>query len=147
MEERGTLLATTATGNRSNAQLFALAFGVVYLAVGLIGFAITGFDDFASESAKTLIVFDINPLHNIAHLGVGALLLAGSRTHDAAKSINLVVGIVYLLLGILGLAGGLLVEELLNNNTADTFLHIATAALAIYFGTAGAAATTRTRTA
>jgi hypothetical protein len=133
-------LATTASGNRSNAQLFALAFGVVYLAVGLIGFAITGFDDFAKESDKSLLMFDINPLHNIAHLGVGALLLAGSRSHDAAKSINLMVGIVYGLLAILGLAGGILIEDLLNNNTADTFLHLGTAALAIYFGTAGATA-------
>jgi hypothetical protein len=120
--------------------MFALVFGVVYVVVGLVGFAITGFDDFAKESDKSLLVFDINPLHNLAHIGVGALLLLGSRTFDAAKSINLVVGIVYLLLGILGLAGGVVVEDLLNNNTADTFLHLATAALAIYFGTAGAAA-------
>jgi hypothetical protein len=140
-------LATTATGNRSNAQLFALGFGVVYLAVGLIGFAITGFDDFAKESDKSLLIFDINPLHNIAHLGVGALLLAGSRSHDAAKSINLMVGVVYLLLAILGFAGGILIEDLLNNNMADTFLHLATAALAIFFGTAGATAGARTRTA
>ncbi|MDQ3914369.1 MAG: DUF4383 domain-containing protein [Actinomycetota bacterium] len=138
-------MATTATGNRSNAQLFALAFGVVYVAVGLIGFAITGFDDFAKETDKSLLIFDINPLHNIAHLGVGALLLAGSRSHDAAKSINLIVGVVYLLLGILGLAGGVVVEDLLNNNTADTFLHLGTAALAIFFGTAGAEATARAR--
>ncbi|HEV2756381.1 MAG TPA: DUF4383 domain-containing protein [Actinomycetota bacterium] len=140
-------MATTATGNRSNAQLFALAFGVVYLAVGVIGFAITGFDDFAKESDKSLLIFDINPLHNIAHIGVGALLLAGSRSHDAAKSINLMVGIVYALLGVLGLAGGILVEDLLNNNMADTFLHLATAALAIFFGTAGATASPRPRTA
>ncbi len=122
--------------------MFALAFGVVYIAVGLVGFAITGFDDFASESGKELLVFAINPLHNIAHIGVGALLLAGSRTHDAAKTVNLLVGIVYALLGVLGLAGGVVVEDLLNNNTSDTFLHLGTAALAIYFGTAGAAAST-----
>ena len=137
-------MATTATGNRSNAQLFALAFGVVYLAVGLIGFAITGFDDFAKESDKSLLIFDINPLHNIAHIGVGALFFLGSRSHEAAKSINLVIGIVYGLLGILGLAGGILVEDLLNNNSADTFLHLGTAALAIFFGTAGATSSTRT---
>ena len=119
--------------------MFALAFGVVYLVVGLVGFAITGFDDFAKDTAEKLIVFQINPLHNIAHLGVGALLLVGSSRHETAKSVNLVVGIVYLLLGILGLAGGVVVEDLLNNNSADTFLHLATAALAIYFGTAGAA--------
>ena len=119
--------------------MFALAFGVVYLAVGLIGFAFTGLENFAAESNDKLLVFAINPLHNIAHIGVGALFLAGSRSHAAAKSVNLIIGIVYLLLGVLGLAGGIVVEDLLNNNSADTFLHLGTGALAIYFGTAGAA--------
>ncbi|HEX2057076.1 MAG TPA: DUF4383 domain-containing protein [Actinomycetota bacterium] len=132
---------------RTPAQLFGLAFGIVYLVVGLVGFAITGFDNFASETDEKLLVFAINPLHNVAHLGVGALLLVGSAKHETAKSINLVVGLVYLLLGILGLAGGVVVEDLLNNNAADTWLHIATAALAIYFGTAGAARLPTARTA
>jgi hypothetical protein len=141
-------LATTATGNRSNAQLFALVFGVVYVAIGLIGFAVTGMDNFASgaEPGEKLIIFAINPLHNIAHLGVGALFLAGSRTHEAAKTVNLIIGVVYLLLGVLGLAD-ILVDKLINNNSADTFLHLATGALGIYFGTAGATAGARTRTA
>lgn len=122
--------------------MFALAFGIVYLVVGLVGFAITGFDNFASDAdpGEKLLIFAINPLHNVAHLGVGALFLVGSSKHDTAKSVNLMIGIVYLLLGILGLAGGVVVEDLLNNNSADTFLHLGTAALAIYFGTAGAAA-------
>jgi len=119
--------------------MFALAFGVVYLVVGLVGFAITGFDNFASQTDEKLLIFAINPLHNVAHIGVGALLLIGSSRHETAKSMNLMVGIVYLLLGILSLAGGVIVEDILNNNSADTFLHLATAALAIYFGTAGAA--------
>ena len=132
---------STAVGNKTPAQMFALAFGIVYIVVGLVGFAITGFDNFAdnAEPGEKLILFAINPLHNVAHLGVGALLLIGSSKHDTAKSVNLVVGIVYLLLGILGVAG-VLVNELINNNSADTFLHFATAALAIYFGTVGAAA-------
>jgi uncharacterized membrane protein YsdA (DUF1294 family) len=136
----------TAGGNRTPAQLFALVFGVVYLVVGLVGFAVTGFDNFAADTNEKLIAFQINPLHNIAHLGVGALLLVGSRTHDAAKSTNLVVGIVYLLLGILGLAN-VVVDEVLNNNSADTFLHLGTAALALYFGTVGASTRTGARTA
>lgn len=130
---------STAMSDKTPAQMFALVFGVVYLVVGLVGFAITGLEDFASESEKSLLIFDINPLHNIAHLGVGALFLVGSRSHDAAKPVNLVIGIVYLLLGVLGLAG-VLVDDLINNNTADTFLHLGTGALAIFFGTAGAAA-------
>lgn len=119
--------------------MFALVFGVVYLVVGLVGFAVTGFDQFASETNEKLIVFALNPLHNIAHIGVGALLLIGSSRHETAKSMNLLVGAVYLLLAILGFAG-VLVDEILSVNSADNFLHVATAALALYFGTAGAAA-------
>ena len=131
---------STAVGDKTPAQMFALVFGVVYLVVGLVGFAVTGFDNFASEvPGEKLLVFAVNPLHNIAHLGVGALLLVGSSSHEKAKSVNLMVGIDYLLLAILGFAG-VLVEDLLNVNQADNFLHIGTAALAIYFGTAGAAA-------
>lgn len=128
--------------------MFGLAFGIVYVAIGLIGFAVTGFDNFASgaEPGEKLLLFAINPLHNVAHLGVGVLLLIGSGRHETAKSINLVVGVVYLLLGILGLAG-VLVNDLINNNSADTFLHLATAALGIYFGTVGAARTPGARTA
>lgn len=120
--------------------MFALVFGVVYLVVGLVGFAVTGFDNFAAQTDEKLLIFAINPLHNVAHIGVGALLLVGSGRHETAKSMNLMVGVVYLLLGILGLAGGVVVEDVLNNNSADTFLHLGTAALAIFFGTAGAAA-------
>lgn len=127
--------------------MFALVFGVVYLVVGLVGFAETGFDNFASEvPGEKLLVFAVNPLHNIAHIGVGVLLLVGSARHETAKSMNLLVGVVYLLLAILGFAG-VVVEDLLNVNSADNFLHIGTAALAIFFGTVGAAAMPGARTA
>ncbi|HEX2296228.1 MAG TPA: DUF4383 domain-containing protein [Actinomycetota bacterium] len=131
-------MSTSASGlNKTPAQLFGLVFGVVYLVVGLVGFAVTGFDNFAGETNEKLIVFALNPLHNIAHIGVGALLLVGSSRHETAKSMNLLVGVVYLLLAILGFAG-VLVDEILNVNSADNFLHIGTAALALYFGTVGA---------
>ncbi len=125
-------------GDKTPAQLFALVFGVVYLLVGLVGFAVTGFDQFAEPTNEKLIVFAINPLHNIVHIAVGALFLAGSRTHDSAKSTNLLIGVVYLLVALLGFLGVQFVEELVNLNSADNFLHIATSLLALYFGTAGA---------
>jgi hypothetical protein len=117
-------------------QLFALVFGAVYVLVGILGFI----DPLVNNQDKLLGIFGINALHNFAHLAVGVLLLFGSRAPDTARMVNLVVGAVYLLLGILGLFG-ILIEEgqalALNNNPADTVLHFATAALALYFGTAG----------
>ena len=63
-----------ATGVRAwtPAQRFAAVFGVVYLLVGVAGFALTGVHDFAGEHHHTLLIFAVNPLHNVIHLVAGA---------------------------------------------------------------------------
>jgi hypothetical protein len=115
-------------------RLLATIFGVVYLLVGLLGFAVTGFSDFAGTEGDTLIFFDVNPLHNIVHLGIGGLLLAASRTVASARAANTGVGAVYLLVGVLGL---FLVGEDLNIlalNSADNVLHFASAIVLLGVG-------------
>ena len=52
-------------------QRFAQVFGAVYVLVGLLGFAFTGFANFAVASDDKLLLFGVNPLHNIVHLAVG----------------------------------------------------------------------------
>lgn len=125
---------STAASSKSPAQMFALVFGVLYLLIGILGFII------ADDADKIFGIFQVNVLHNIAHLAVGALLLVGSGKHATAKQVNLIIGIVYGLLAILGLANILVdaPDGLLVANDADDFLHLATAVLALYFGTAGA---------
>lgn len=130
------------SGGKTPAQTFALVFGIVYLAVGILGFAVTGFDDFFAESFdEKLILFPVNPAHNIVHLLIGAAWLAGSRRHDSAKMANLVIGVAYLavfLLGLLGALKWLAIESGIAN--ADQFLHLISGGLSVYFGTAGAGA-------
>jgi hypothetical protein len=125
---------------KTPAQTFALVFGIVYLAIGLIGFAVTGFDGFFAESFnEKLILFPLNPAHNIVHILIGAAWLAGSRRHDSAKTINLVIGIAYLAVFVLGLLGALkwlAIED--GFDSADQWLHLVSGALSVYFGTAGA---------
>lgn len=115
-------------------RLLATVFGAVYLLVGLLGFAITGFSGFAETEGETLIVFDVNPLHNIVHLAIGGLLLAASRTVTSAKAANTTVGAVYLLVGILGLF--LLGSDLniIALNGADNVLHFASAIVLLGVG-------------
>jgi hypothetical protein len=116
-----------------------LVFGVVYLAVGIIGFAVTGFDGFFAESFdEKLLVFPLNPAHNIVHILIGAVWLAGSRTHGAAKSANVGIGAAYLVVFVVGLLGGLKWLAIDSGFNADQLLHLVTGALAVYFGTAGA---------
>jgi hypothetical protein len=128
----------TRVGARTPAQIFALAFGIVYLVVGVIGFAVTGFDNFAGETYNDeLIVFAVNPLHNVVHILLGAVWIGAADSYKTAKSINLVFGAVLLLVAILGLAGILQFLAIEDASSADNYLHLATAALSIYFGTAG----------
>jgi hypothetical protein len=119
-------------------RLLATVFGGVYILVGLLGFAVTGGLSFlATEGNLLLGIFAVNPLHNIAHLLIGAaLLIAGLSNVAAAKSVNTVVGAVYLLLGVVGffLVGTAL--NILALNTADHFLHLASAIVLLGVGLA-----------
>ena len=47
----------TDTGARPWPQILALVFGAVYLLVGIVGFFITGFDDFAGNSQHEMLLF------------------------------------------------------------------------------------------
>lgn len=117
-------------------RLVATIFGAVYLVVGALGFAVTGGVGFiATEGNLLLGVFEVNPLHNTAHLLIGAaLLIAGLSNARAAKAVNIAVGAVYLLLGVVGF---FLVDTALNIlalNTADHFLHLVSALVLLGVG-------------
>lgn len=116
-------------------RLLATVFGAVYLLVGLAGFAVTaGVGFFATEGAD-LIIFAVNPLHNIIHLAIGAsLLLAGLKSVPAARSVNTTVGAVYLLVGIVGLFLLDSAANIIALNGADNVLHLASAVLLLGVG-------------
>lgn len=116
-------------------RLLAAVFGAVYVLVGLAGFAVTGFSDFAgTNTGDKLIVFEINPLHNIVHLAIGALLLFASRAVNTAKGANTLVGAVYLLVGIVGLFILDSSANILSLNSADNVLHLASAIVLLGVG-------------
>ena len=110
-------------------RLVATIFGAVYILVGLLGFAVTGGVGFlATEGGLLLGIFEVNPLHNIAHLLIGALLLFAARQSvSAAKGANTLVGAVYLLLGIVGLFILDSDANILSLNGADNVLHLGSA--------------------
>ncbi|GAA5200202.1 DUF4383 domain-containing protein [Microbacterium jejuense] len=119
-------------------RLVATIFGAVYLLVGLLGFAVTGGVGFlATEGGLLLGVFAVNPLHNIAHLLIGgALLAAGLVSSRAAKTVNIVVGAAYLLLGIAGFFLVGTAANILALNVPDHFLHLASAIVLLGVGLA-----------
>jgi hypothetical protein len=127
-------------------RLVAVIFGAVYIVVGILGFAVTGGVSFlATQGGLLLGLFMVNPLHNVAHLLIGAaLLIFGLVSVKAAKITNTVIGGAYLLLGIVGFFLVGTAANILALNTFDHFLHLASAILLLALGL-GAERTTSTR--
>ncbi len=104
----------------------ALGFGTVLVIVGLAGFFVSGSHPAVGTAGGELFgVFRVNVLHNIAHVAIGAgLVAAGILGKRPAKLANTVAGIGYLVL----FAAGLLLvgtgANLIALNGADNGLHL-----------------------
>ena len=129
--------------HQSPNRIVAAGFGTVYLLVGLLGFFWVNGVPFAGPgdgSNAILGIFEVNPLHNIAHLLIGAaLVIAGAGTAASARAANSTIGAIYLLLGLVGffLAApddGRSALNFLSLNTPDHFLHLASALLLLATG-------------
>jgi hypothetical protein len=122
---------------RTPVQIFSLVFGIVYVLAGLAGFLVTGFRGFAESAGQTLIVFGLNPLHNIVHLLIGAAWIVASRSESSSRNVSLALGFALGLVAVLGFIGALRFLAIESLADPDNFLHLVTAALALYFGTVG----------
>ena len=126
-------------GDRNITQLFALVVGVVYLAVGIVGFAVTGFTGVVTDGQDKLIGFDLNVFHNVVHLAIGAGFILASRL-DASITQGIVIGggLVYVLAGVLGYLNQLQILSIDDVFAADNFLHLFSGLAAVIFGLLGA---------
>lgn len=120
---------STSTRTRHPAQWLALVIGIVYLLVGLVGFAITGFDDFTEhDHSQTLLGFAINPLHNIVHIVIGLLGLLLWRTLAQARTFGWILFVGYGAAFVYGLIVANNPDaNILNINGADNGLHLVSA--------------------
>ena len=122
------------------AQRFAGIVGVGYLLVGIAGFALTGVDGFAGHEHHTLLIFAVNPLHNVVHVVLALVWLLGALRARTARAANLALGVVLGLVTVLGFAGVTGLLGMSGFADPDNFLHLATATLSLYFGTVVAGA-------
>ena len=132
---------------------FALAYGVIFLGVGLLGF-IPGVLQPPSAGAPGLTIdvlygyllalFPVNILHDLTHIAFGAWGLAAYRGVTAALTYARGVAIIYAVLAVMG------VIPVLNTTFGlvplfghDVWLHALLAAGAAYFGWMAPAAAER----
>lgn len=121
---------------KSPNRLVATIFGAVYLLIGLVGFLVASGVGFASQEGELLFgIFEVNHLHNIIHVLIGAVLLAaGLKSIRHSKTANTAVGAIYLLVGIIGL---FILDSALNIlalNNADNVLHFVSALILLGVG-------------
>lgn len=138
--------ASDIDGARGNtAKGFALAVGVVFLVVGVLGFVpgiTTNYDQlqFAGHEseAKLLGVFQVSALHNIVHLLFGVAGLAMARRNNWAVAYLVGGGIIYFVLWVYGLV---VAPESQANfvplNDADNWLHLGLAVGMVALGLVG----------
>lgn len=123
---------TIGEGARHWPETLVAAIGAAYVLIGVLGFAVSGLDGFASSQGDALVMFSVNPLLNILNMSMGGLLLrACVRGSSQIRVVALLGGIGF---GVLGAAGLLFLVDspsanLLALNGADCFLYLGTAIL------------------
>ena len=114
-------------------RIVAGTLGAIYLVVGIAGFFLDhppGVEFAGDQGTKLFGLFEVNNLHSVAHVVIGALLLLAALSgHAAARSANLLVALVYLVLGVVGIFAQNTDLNVLALNGADHALHLGTAAL------------------
>jgi hypothetical protein len=109
-----------------------LVVGAALLLVGVTGFFVTGFEDFAEHTDKTLLGFEINPLHNVVHIVVGITGLLLSSTVSTARLFGWLLSAGYGATFALGL---LVADDpernFLSLNANDNVLHLVSALLGL----------------
>ncbi len=120
--------ARTGSG-RAPSQYLAQVVGLAFVAAGVLGFFITGFDDFfARDTNQFLLGLEINPAHNVVHLALGLLglalwwTLAGARTYGAVLLVGYGAAFVY---GLFAVDNAEI--NVLSMNTADNWFHLSSA--------------------
>jgi len=139
---------STTRGAMTWPQVAGLAIGAVFTVIGVVGFFVTGFDDFAGmDHGESLLGFMINPLHNVVHLLIGIAGLALARTLSGARTYGWLLAVGYGLAFVYGLFAVGASWDFLNLNWADNWLHLvaALAGLAIALGPVHGATTAHGR--
>lgn len=54
-------------------QITVLLLGAAFVVNGLLGFAVTGTENFTSTTGHHMFGLNVNPLHNLVHLVIGAV--------------------------------------------------------------------------
>jgi uncharacterized protein (UPF0333 family) len=112
---------------RSPAQLYALVFGVVLVAAGILGFFYDSTFESGDDASREAVlgILDVNGWHNLVHIASGVVGLAVAGSYANARTYALGFGAVYIVVAILGFiyGNGDEIFDIIPVNTEDNVLH------------------------
>ena len=114
-------------------KTMAVLFGVVFLVVGVLGF-VPGI----TKDEMLLGIFHVNTAHNAVHLLSGLVaLFCGMSSVSASQWYFRIFGLVYgavAVMGFMHMGHDTMLLGMVSNNDADTYLHVAIAAVSLILG-------------
>jgi hypothetical protein len=118
------------------AKTLGMLFGIVFLAVGILGF-VPGVTTTGPDGMPMLLnIFMVNAAHSFVHIASGAVFLFASMAGaGAARLWFKIFGLIYAVVAVLGFMtpNGMLLG-MISNNPADTWLHVVLAAAMLLIG-------------
>jgi hypothetical protein len=124
-------------GPRTLDQMYSLIIGLVVLVLGIVGFLVTGFENFTEMTDHELLgLFHMNGFLNLVYiiLGVWWLLGAFALTPASNQGLNIAMGGALALVAVLGLLGYLSLLSIPGGLTGNTILYLAVALATLIFG-------------
>ncbi len=130
----------------SLAQRVMPLFGALYVVIGVIGFAVTGFGGFLQNTDDSILLsgLSVNPFHNLVHLAIGGFLIIMSRqTPSTAEGACLGVGIFYVAAFVIGVIGesNLTIIGMFGRGDLENFNHLINGVLLLGIGLISSQAT------
>jgi hypothetical protein len=123
-------------------------FGLLYVGIGVLGFAFTGFGNFLQNTDDFILIsgLSVNPFHNVVHLAIGAFLLIMSRqSTTTAEGACLGVGIFYVAAFVIGFVGttNLTIIGMQGRGDLENVNHLLNGVVLLTLGLVSSAATER----
>ncbi len=136
------------SGEQSLAQKVMPFFGLLYVGIGVLGFAFTGFGNFLQNTDDYILIsgLSVNPFHNVVHIAIGGFLLIMSRqSTTTAEGACLGVGIFYVAAFVIGFVGAtnLTIIGMQGRGDLENVNHLLNGALLLTLGLVSSARTER----
>ena len=130
---------------RSLAQVMLPILGAVYVLLGVVGFAVTGFEGFTQNGPDSLLGGGLNPFHNIVHIGAGLFLIVMGlqRNAAAAEGAAMGAGLFLIVAFVIGVSAGDNLTILSTNGVSDfnNFNHLVVGVTLLVVGLLSSGAT------